>query len=196
MAGLLLALSLLNLGFEAGGEIAWENPLGQDIEGFAPVFSCGAEMGVRDVLPGIGFDLGMRRFGVEHAVEDDSASRLLRWEGYFFDGTAVFESWPFLEGPLGVRFRAGASYVPWRMLTDGALIPAISKDTLADTLYMEANDWGMVLGGSVMFRPMKFLILDIGINHRHIFSMNTDDYGKDDRDERFMEVYVGARFRF
>ncbi len=72
----------------------------------------------------------------------------------------------------------------------------ICEDTLADTLYMEANDWGVILGGSVMFQPISFLIIDAGVNHHHIFSMNTEDYGENDSDERFLEVYLGARFRF
>ncbi|MCK4231784.1 hypothetical protein KAX21_02435 [candidate division WOR-3 bacterium] len=196
MFNLLLASLLFCVGFEAGGGAAYEKAFGEDLQDFEPTLSWGAEAGVRDVLPGIGFDLGMRRFGVEKESRENSLEQLLRWEGYFFDATAVFESWPYLKGPLGIRFRVGGSYVPWRMLAAGEVIPVICKDTLADTLYMEANDWGVILGGSVMFRPISFLIIDAGVNHRHIFSMNTEDYGEDDSDERFLEVYLGARFRF
>ena len=196
MLNLLLTSLLFCVGLEAGGGVTLEKGFGKDIEEFPEVISWGAEIGVRDILPGIGFDVGMRRFGVEKEGKVDTLEQLLRWEGYFFDGSAVFESWPYWDGPLGIRLRLGGSYVPWRMLADGEVIPILPEDTLADTLYMEANDWGVVLGGSVMFRPISFLIIDLGVNHRHVFSMNTDDYGDDDVDERFLEVYLGARFRF
>jgi hypothetical protein len=195
MAGFLISLLLINLGFEAGGKITWEHPLGADIEDYQSTISWGAEAGVRDVIPGIGFDLGFRKFGVEREIEQDTANRLLRWEGYFIDGSAVFESWPFIAGPLGLRLRTGASFVPWRMLANDEVVEIIPEDTLADTLYMEGNNVGVLLGASIMFRPVEFLIIDLGVNHRHVFSMNAD-FGSDDADERFMEVYLGARFRF
>lgn len=194
MLNLLLASLLFCVEFEAGGEATYEKGFGDDLQDFEPTLSWGAELGVRDVLPGIGFDIGMRRFGVENKVEEDSIPQILRWEGYFFDATAVFESWPYLKGPLGMRFRVGATYVPWRMLAE--IIQVIPEDTLAETLSMEANDWGVILGGSVMFRPISFLIIDAGVNHRHIFSMDTEIYGEEDSDERFLEVYLGARLRF
>ena len=196
MLNLLLASLLFCVGLEAGGGVTLEKGFGKDIEEFSEVISWGAEIGVRDILPGIGFDIGIRRFGVEKEERLDTLDQLLRWEGYFFEGSAVFESWPYWDGPLGIRLRLGGSYVPWRMLADGEVIPIPPEDTLADTLYMEANDWGVLLGGSVMFRPISFLVIDLGVNHRHVFSMNTEDYGEDDVDERFLEVYLGARARF
>ena len=193
---LMLAFSIFALGFEAGGGVTWEQPFGKDIEDFSGTLSWCAEAGIRDILPGIGFDLGMRRFGVEREIEVDSVAHLMRWEGYFYDGSAVFESWPYLKGPLGVRFRAGGFYSPWRMLDNGQVVVIPSTDTLSDTLYMEEKDFGVLLGGSLMFRPLPFLILDLGINHRQIFSLDASKYGDEDEDERFMEAYLGARFRF
>lgn len=196
MTGLLLALSLFSLGFEAGAGAALEKGLGNDIEDYDPRLSFCAELGVRDILPGIGVDLGFRRFGVERTIAEDTLEKLQRWEGYFFDASAVFESWPYLAGPIGIKLRTGGFFTPWRMLEDGKVVAIPPKDTLPDTVFMRAQNVGVLLGGSVMFRPWKFLLLDLGINHRHIFSMDVDKFGKDDVDERFMEVYLAARFRF
>ncbi len=196
MTGFFLTCILINLGFEAGGGATFEKGLGKDLEDFSPAFSYGAELGVRDVLPGIGFDLGFRRFGVEKTVEEDTSSKLQRWEGYFFDGSAVFESWPFLEGPVGIKLRPGGFYSPWRMLEDGEIIAISPEDTTGDTLYMDERDWGVLFGGSIMYRPIPFLILEAGVNHRQIFSLDINKYGDEDTDERFLEVYIAVRARF
>jgi hypothetical protein len=196
VTGLLLTLSLFSLGFEAGAGATLEKGLGKDIEDYKPAISFCAELGVRDILPGIGLDLGFRRFGVERTIMEDTLEKHRRWEGYFFDASAVFESWPYLAGPFGIKLRTGGFYAPWMMLEDGVVIAIPPKDTLSDTVFMQAQNIGVLLGGSVMFKPCKFLILDLGVNHRHVFSMDVDKFGKDDVDERFMEVYLAARFRF
>lgn len=194
MTAFLLTCVITSLGFEAGGSATFEKGLGKDVEEFSPSFSWGVEFGIRDLLPGIGLDLGFRRFAVEQTT--DTSNQQLRWEGCFFDGAAVFESWPFLEGPLGIKLRTGGFYTPWRMLADGEVVVLPPTEERPDSVRMEEGDWGALIGGGVMFRPWKFLILELGVNHRHIFSLDTESYGKDDVDERFLEVYLGARIRF
>lgn len=193
---LFMGICLFAVGFEAGGGATYQKGFGEDIEDFEPVLSWYAALGIRDLLPGIGFDVGMRGFGVEKKVIADSLSRSLRWEGYFFEGTAVFDSWPYVDSPFGLRLRVGGGYVPWRMLGDGEVITVPGEDESGDTVRMEANDWEVVFGGGAMARPVSFLILETGVNHRHIFSMDQARFGEEDRDERFLEVYLGARVRF
>ncbi|MBN2379617.1 hypothetical protein JXM67_07445 [candidate division WOR-3 bacterium] len=192
----LLASCLFGIGFEAGGGLTFEIPRGADIEDYTPVLSWGAEAGIRDVLPGIGFDLGIRCFGVEYEDRFDTSWQVRRWEGYFFDASTLFESWPYLKGPVGLRLRAGGSWVPWKWYEDGDLIPIIPEDTTHDTTHMRASDFGILLGVSVMYRPVPFIIIEAGLNHRHVLSLDTDKYGDADVDERFLEAYVGARARF
>lgn len=196
MTGFILTCALFSLGFEAGAGATLQKGLGTDIGDYNPAISYGAEIGARDILPGIGFDLGFRRFGIEKDDETDTISHILRWEGYFYDASAVFESWPYLDGPFGIKLRTGGFLAPWRMFEDGQVIRIAPKDTASDTIYMEASNFGVIVGGSVMFRPWPFLIFDLGVNHRHVFSMDVEKYGKTDTDERFMEVYLAARFRF
>ena len=112
MTGFIFTFALFSLGFEAGSGATLEKGLGRDLGDYDPVISYAAEIGLRDILPGIGFDLGFRRFGIEKNDETDTISHLERWEGYFYDVSAVFESWPYLEGPLGVKLRAGGFLAP------------------------------------------------------------------------------------
>lgn len=195
MTTVLIAFMLFSLGFEAGGGAGLQKGFA-DLEEFKSTITWGGELGIRDVFPGIGLDLGMRYFGLEREETDDSVDYTLRWEGYFFDAAAVFESWPYLEGPVGVKLRSGVTCSPWQMLRDGEVIEIPSSQADGDTLFAQETDWGVLLGGGVMFRPVKFVIIDLGINHRHLFSLDTEKYGETDQDERIMEVYLGARARF
>jgi|GEM_PF-3193440 len=196
MTAIIISLLIYNTGFEAGGELISMIPLGKDIGNFSPTITWGSELGIRNVLPGIGFDLGVRHFCIESVASDDTLKQDKQWNGFFIDASAIFESWPYWNSFMGLRLKTGTTVSSWKMLANGKLIAISPTDTNSDTTYMKATNFGLLLGGNLMFRPIDFLIVDIGFTHRYLFSMDKDKFGKKDVDEGFLEVYLGTRFRF
>ena len=154
------------------------------------LYNWGGELGIRNIIPGIGLKLkgGYISFDgldVDSTTEDES-----RYSYRYIPLTlgTTFDLLPFLKTDrLSLSLETGLGVCLWQGMYDGDVVDL-------PTGSMDEKDLEFTAGLNLQFWALKYLALEITSRYHYITSANLDKYGYSDKDEKILENGLGLKF--
>lgn len=162
----------------------------QDNQANRSFYNWGGEIGVRELLPGIGLKL---RGSYLKFVAQDVDSTPFDESRYTYEYIPVtlattFDLLPFWRSNwFGLSLETGMGVYFWKGLLDGSTIEL-------PTGKMEERDPGFTIGLDFQLRPIRFLAIDLSSRYHYLTSANLNKYGFYDQDEKIWENGLGLKF--
>lgn len=161
---------------------------GQDNKGS---YLWGAELGARNILPGIGLKLRASRLRITAPDIDSTAEDESRYGYRYIPVTlaAAFDLLPFFTGTerLSLCLETGLGVCLWQGLYDGEVLEI-------PTGSMDERDLEFTAGLNLQVWPLKHLALELTSRYHYLASANLEKYGFADQDDKILERGLGLKF--
>lgn len=160
----------------------------QDVKG---LYDWGAELGIRNVLPGIGLKLRASYLKLEAPDIDTTAEDESRYAYRYIPLTltTAFDLLPiFLKTErLSLSLETGLGVCLWQGLYDDRVIQI-------PTGSMDEQDLEFTAGLNLQVWVVKYLALEMTSRYHYLASANLEKYGYTDKDEKLLENGLGLKF--
>lgn len=177
--------------FEAGPLYNY-NLLWQDNQAAKGLYAWAGEIGLRDLLPGIGLKLRASYLKLNAPDIDSTAEDESRYAYRYIPMTltSVFNLLPFRpQTPWSLSLETGLGACWWQGLYDDEVLEI-------PTGRMDEKDLEFTAGLNLQIRPRPFLGLELTSRFHYLTSANLEKYGYSDKDEKLLENGLGIKFIF
>lgn len=164
--------------------------ISQDNQANRGFYNWGGEIGVRELLPGIGLKLRASYLKFDAPDVDTTPFDESRYTYEYIPVTlaTTFDLLPFWRSDqFDLSLETGLGFYFWKGLLDGSVIEL-------PTGKMEEKDPGFTVGLDFQVRPIRFLAIDLSSRYHYLTSANLNKYGFYDQDEKIWENSLGLKF--